>query len=222
MLPVPKFTIGDHAFCGRVESTKRERECPDCKGTKKWKCTTPAGEEFQIQCPRCTNSYGVPQLHYYEAAARIDALTIGSVRIDTSAIEGETVAYMCHETGIGSGSIWYENRLFATREEAEAQAAIEVAEFQSKMDTDPTWSGNKTQREMSFYTLENAKIAEAEARRSKAERTFENLSRVVYSLPQDMVIDPANGIPTYLTDGVLRHIGNHILREAGMPEIEVD
>lgn len=221
MLPVPKFAIGDPVFVGMVESTRREVQCPDCLGTKKWKCITPAGEELQVHCPRCSNAYGVPHLHFHEATPRIDALTIGSVRIDTNADEGEKVAYMCAETGIGSGSIWYENRISATREEAEQRAAIEVAAFQAKMNTDPQWSHNKTAMEMSFYTLETAKIVEAESRRRKAERDLEHLSRVVYDLPNALIMNSENDIPDYLTETALRYIGNYILREVGFEEIEV-
>lgn len=59
----------------------------------------------------------------------METLTIGSVRFDShdSGADSEPASYMCRETGVDSGSIWYESQLRATREEAEIDAVASIA-----------------------------------------------------------------------------------------------
>jgi len=56
----------------------------------------------------------------------VSKLTIGSVRVDTSDERG--TSYMCIETGVGSGSIYYESDLFSTHDEAMTVATLKAAE----------------------------------------------------------------------------------------------
>jgi enhancing lycopene biosynthesis protein 2 len=56
-------------------------------------------------------------------------LTIGSVRIDTN--HESPIEYMCVETGVGSGSVWDERQLYASREEAEAVLPKMVADHEA-------------------------------------------------------------------------------------------
>jgi len=56
----------------------------------------------------------------------VRSLTIGSVRVDTAAKESERISYMCEETGIGSGAIFYEHDLFL-----EYEVAVEIAKVKA-------------------------------------------------------------------------------------------
>jgi hypothetical protein len=125
-LPVPRYKIGDHVWFPMTEQKTSQHPCPDCHDTKVWSCTSPAGLEGTIACPRCVPAYRIsgadlPTLNYVHALPLVRRLTIGSVRIDTGA--QDTVCYMCHETGIGSGSVYREALLFPDEESAKVRAA---------------------------------------------------------------------------------------------------
>jgi hypothetical protein len=81
---------------------------------------------FKHDCQTCRSGwFSTGLVSNWADRAHIDEVTIGSVRIDTA--DENPVAYMCKETGIGSGSIYYEKNLRATRFEAEELAASEMA-----------------------------------------------------------------------------------------------
>jgi hypothetical protein len=129
-LPVPKYKIGDVVWRGRVFQKEMTLPCPDCLNTGTWKVTTPGGSELEADCQRCRGHWqqrGVPSLKDFTFEVVVERLTIGSVRIDTADRDDHPVSYMCRETGVGSGSIHYENMLHPSEEEARAQAQAEVA-----------------------------------------------------------------------------------------------
>ena len=122
----PKFDIGDQVFCARVIWGETSVECPDCLGTAEWKVTCPSGEEFKVRCNTCVSGYySSGKVKIYKDQEYIKILTVGSIRIDTNE-KARPVSYMCVETGIGSGSIYYEENLFKTIEDAKAWAAKEL------------------------------------------------------------------------------------------------
>ncbi len=112
-----KFSIGDVVYYASTTTERKQHPCPDCLGTKKWKATSPAGGEYEFACPRCRIGYRADHdlsLDYSIFVAISRRLTIGSVRTDSS----DKTQYMCVETGIGSGNLYDESRLFLTENEA--------------------------------------------------------------------------------------------------------
>lgn len=128
----PKYKIGDTVYFRSIEQKRVRQPCPDCLDTRQWKVTTPAGEEFQVDCARCASSYwNGSGIHITSWHPTVRRLTIGSVRTDTAARDGETVSYMCLETGVGSGSVYYEPLLFSSEEDALRAAEALCAEKNS-------------------------------------------------------------------------------------------
>jgi hypothetical protein len=124
-LPVPKFEIGDPVYAARSDSKMGYENCPDCLGQVTWEVETPSGSKMKVVCRTCRNSgisnYGkVPSV--VVPNPRVDKYTIGSVRIDSAAKFGERVSYMCNETGVGTGSVYYEATLFTDKGEADKKA----------------------------------------------------------------------------------------------------
>lgn len=162
-----KYAIGDAVFHASTHITKGSHECPDCKGSTKWKAVSPAGLEYQFPCPRCAASYNGDRdllLTYPMHTASVRQLTIGSVRTDTASSD-RPVEYMCAETGVGSGSIYSENDLFLTREEAER-----VADTRAKLlNVETPWIAKQYDKSLSVsdYQLENAALKEARDQRSR-------------------------------------------------------
>lgn len=125
-----KYSIGDVVFRADRTAVSKQHPCPDCNGTRKWKAQSPAGGEYEFDCPRCSASYNSDSslsLKYSEFVGTVQRLTIGSVRIDTADPDG--IYYMCIETGVGSGTLHREHQLHPTAEEAQVHAdalALEV------------------------------------------------------------------------------------------------
>ena len=131
--PIPKFGIGNRVYAATTDLRAQPQVCPDCLGTFRWSITTPAGESFQVNCGTCTYERVIPQVQYVPTTR---LLTVGSVRVDTADRDGRPVSYMMKETGVGSGSIWYEENLFASEEEATARAQVLAAKQNDYMRED--------------------------------------------------------------------------------------
>jgi hypothetical protein len=125
-LPVqPKYSIGQTVYGAYANYEQVRQTCPHCLGSKEWSVKTPAGEEFSIPCHTCEEGwFSTGSIRIWKDAPRVETLTIGSIRIDTH--DERSISYMCQETGIGSGSIHYEDLLFMTYKEA-----LEVATEQA-------------------------------------------------------------------------------------------
>ena len=116
-----KFKVGQKVYA--VSNTSDTRQihvkCDVCNSTGKVKVE---GREEEYTCPAChgrteTEHYGYKYVISYEKA------TIGKIEIQEYAPKYKNrhkseVRYMLEETGVGSGQIWREERLFATYDEA--------------------------------------------------------------------------------------------------------
>jgi hypothetical protein len=115
-----KFDLGQAVWLVKRFPKQTTIPCPGCNGL---------GDVLLVdgtsgRCPKC---YG-----YKTAVERAPAdwhvtgpMTIGNVRVSLFQVRGDNEderVYMCHETGVGSGTLWREPDLFATREEAEEEA----------------------------------------------------------------------------------------------------
>jgi hypothetical protein len=109
-IPIPKYSEGTQVWQATTTSCGHDVLCPDCVGKGVWYCTLPNGEQQNIPCPSCGEGKGKISMWEYKPVVRM--LTIGSVRLDTSA--EKPITYMCEETGIGSGTVYYEDSLWLT------------------------------------------------------------------------------------------------------------
>jgi hypothetical protein len=159
-----KFGVGDVVWNATTATEKRRHPCPDCLGCRKWSCKSPAGATFEVECPRCAGGYQSNRdlcLDYTVHVPRAQRLTIGLVRANGSWETPPQHEYMAHETGIGSGSLYRENTLFATEEEALAHA--KVAADLANADH-AGWAAKQYDRTAQFcdYQLRDAAIASAD------------------------------------------------------------
>jgi len=164
-----KYGVGDVVWAATTRTEQRQHDCPDCLGSRKWEARSPAGGVFAVDCPRCGDVYQSNRalsLKYTLFVPSAQKLTIGQVRA-YSGPDGKT-EYMAHETGIGSGSLWYEDRLFPTQEEATA-AAQAVADEQNSNPEGWVKKQYDETAKFSDYQLREASIAAADYRRIQAE-----------------------------------------------------
>ena len=120
-----KFDLGQYVYVIWQRRGKAFEPCPYCQETGRLE--TPAGS---VLCPKCSGQKG-KVIFTPEKWEVTDSGTIGNVRAeryDPSCDIDDETSYMLDTTGIGSGALWPEDRLFATREEAEAECARRNAE----------------------------------------------------------------------------------------------
>lgn len=201
-LPVPVFALGQTVYLASTTNERGTWPCPDCHDAKFLPMTTKAGEEIEVHCPRCNTSGGIrdlPSLNYVKVTASVRKLTIGSIRTNTAPpeIHHSAVEYMCDETGVGSGSVYHEDKLYATREEAEHAAEKLQAASQAKMDElpeamtaaalgkKPLTVGIKSVWKASIFNAWN----EVHSCRETVTQILENASQPGYALGDDARMD---------------------------------
>jgi hypothetical protein len=193
-----KYAIGDIVFFASTTQKALKRDCPDCLGQQKWAATSPAGTEYEFACPRCATRFMNDRdlsLEYTQYVPTAGALTIGSVQHnthDTVFRDGQWVGraatkYMCVETGVGNGSMYDEDRLFLTKEEALAAAEL-LADEQNKTSEWIVTLYNKT-LELSDYQLDNAKIELARRNACEAQSKIWNLGDLFSEIESAQSID---------------------------------
>lgn len=170
-----KFSIGDTVYSARLTTQGKQHPCPDCLGAHKWTAKSPAGREYEFSCPRCGGGYQHDRdlsLNYSVFVPSIDRLTIGQVRAEHGSC-AEKTQYMCHETGIGSGTLHSEDDLFATESEA-----FEAATVKAKIaNAETSWVVEQYNKSLmvSGYQLSDATVKVEEDRLSKIRITLNYL-----------------------------------------------
>lgn len=114
-----KYSIGDKVWIGRTQWQDKSIVCPECVNGY-IKIQLKSGQESHAKCPVC---YGRGRYAVWDFYPSVEEFTIGSVGYDSASPPEEQFSYMCIETGVGTGSIWYEHNIFTTKEEAEQYAA---------------------------------------------------------------------------------------------------
>lgn len=119
----PKFMIGQKVFVSSWNRSEKQRPCPDCLGKMEWDVVTPAQEKFKIPCNSCMHGYFCTgRESYWQWTPQIKLLTVGSIRVDTN--DEKPISYMMSETGVGSGSVYYETNVFENEDDALALAML--------------------------------------------------------------------------------------------------
>lgn len=167
------YDIGDTVFNASTMTETFSHPCPDCLGSRKWRATSPAGAEFEVECPRCGNGYQSSRalnLRYVKHAPYVRKLTVGSLKANSPTGTGsydDGNSYMCVETGVGSGSVYNERDLYKT--EAEALAASKLKADLANADT-TGWVAKQYDETAKFsdFQLKDAEIAAAKSASSRA------------------------------------------------------
>lgn len=182
-----KYSVGDVVYRGFTTTERKQHPCPDCLGSRKWKAISPAGGEYEFRCPRCAASYTSNNdisLWYTASTPAVECLTIGSVRVDTApSFDREGTEYMCRETGIGSGSVYYESDLHETEEAARAAATAKAALNNETVE----WIVKLYNKalEISDYELDNATLKLAKDEASNARSMLYGLNDLFELIEED-------------------------------------
>lgn len=63
----PKYALGTQFYAPTTDREARTLDCPDCLGERTFRVIAPSGDEFTLECPRCSGGYrlsDVPSLRY--------------------------------------------------------------------------------------------------------------------------------------------------------------
>ncbi len=170
------FAVGDTVYVAQVHKESIPLPCQDCLGTKTWTVTTPAGDEFECDCLRCAG-YGCTPPSKTMWRGEVTRLTVGSVRTDTAAVPGKEVSYMCRKTGVGSGTVYYEMDVFATR-----QAAQECADQRAAKHNEERRTAKAIRREtrLAQYNLRDLVSKKEKALRLDHQIRLQDVQSVVF------------------------------------------
>lgn len=196
--PVPKYEVGQTVWTADATDEAIQAACPDCNDTKKWTATSPAGESFDFPCPRCTG-HDLHKMLHQKAVYTVRKLTIGSIRIDSSDIDAP-VSYMCHETGVGSGTVWRESRLAADDAGAAVIGRGVVAEReiwrakqidQHERNNGAAGTAERVRVALRYHTFTTAEIVKARSEAWQVGYRFENLCNAIAESDEYGDIDAA-------------------------------
>ena len=128
MLLQTKFSLGDLVYRFGTRTHKEFVDCPLCKGDKQIDL-----QEKRYTCPECRGTGGTYEYGALENYVLPDQYTIGHVRAVREYGKEEN-RYMCKETGVGSGTVYNEEDLFDTIDEAEAECLKRNIAYQETYD----------------------------------------------------------------------------------------
>ncbi len=117
--PKPKYKKGDKVFHPSKSFSTKHIVCPDCLGTKKWIVIFADGDTQEVDCQTCKSGFYGPSgsITYQHWEPTVQHLTIGSIKFDD-----EKFKYMCEETGVGSGTVYDEQKLYLNKDHAKDRA----------------------------------------------------------------------------------------------------
>ena len=116
MIIKTKFSIGDKVYFIGYETKQVKNTCNVCKGSGKIEI-----ENETFNCPKCHGRKYTIETEKQKWRIVESVYKIGLVR-PTIRVDGkDKTEYMMIETGIGSGSIYYEDDLFKSIKEAQKE-----------------------------------------------------------------------------------------------------
>lgn len=180
-LPTPRYRMGQTVWHAGTEPAQEKHDCPDCLKQGTWAVKSPAGYESTVECPRCS---GRGYLTLQSAGPSVRRLTIGMVRACSRPLHSgdDHVEYMCGETGIGSGSVYSESKLFDSEEAA--RSAAEAMAVSRRSELDARNQDRAKLRSLYVHSLKDAAIKQADDRAYEAERRLSRLLERICELDE--------------------------------------
>jgi hypothetical protein len=124
----PWFEVGDTVWTLTFYRERRKSDCPLCKGTSRVQIV---GSDEKAYCPRVGCHLGQVREESETLYASIWSGTVGKVSVSVTANSKDSdviqikMSAMLWETGVGSGTVWTEDKLFVT-EAGAREAAVKA------------------------------------------------------------------------------------------------
>lgn len=167
MIIETKFNNGDVVYYADVSEAYTSTPCAECAGTGRLKIE---GKTYTIACRDCNGRGSFSRSELAPAAA---LRTIGQIRVEIKDSPGKPghstfsnygpqsgrdETYMCIETGVGSGSVFYAADLFHTEAEALDRAKVKLYEWRQRRDEEEA----RRQKEREQYAREFSEAEETD------------------------------------------------------------
>ncbi len=151
----PKYAIGDKFYAATTKTERRKLDCPDCLGEKSFKVVAPSGDEFSMNCPRCSGDTwmrDVPDLTFNHHVAEVIADEIKGYCVNEYGEVG--VRYRGSRLNVPEGD------MIVDEATARAKAEVMAAELNDKAEATPVRIhhkalGNLKLREATLDTFKN-------------------------------------------------------------------
>jgi len=207
-----KYSVGDVVYHAGTTTERKQRPCPDCNGTRKWTATSPAGNEYTFQCPRCAatyNRFDDLSLAYTATVPHVATRTIGSVQYNSHGASWDHGArYMAIETGVGGGSVYSEADLFSSYDEAMVAAEAKAAEANKTVPCIVTAYNRAL--EISDYQLDSARLKHAADATSAAGQLLWNVNELFDTIAEasdkDAILEAVDEYKSYSRDRDLNRL----------------
>lgn len=123
-----RFSKGDTIFTGDSTYSSEFVSCPDCLGTLTWTVVFADGDAEQVACQTCRQGWADPsgKIEIKLWRPQVRTLTVGNVRYNDR--DEVPFSYMCEETGVGTGRVYYEDKMFTDEASALEHANKTVEE----------------------------------------------------------------------------------------------
>jgi predicted RNA-binding Zn-ribbon protein involved in translation (DUF1610 family) len=142
----PRHAIGDTIWVVTSSSEPVNFPCPDCHGAGVWKAISPAGYEFEVDCPRCSRNGGgfsgqaggarvnqLPDLSYHRTVYSATSRLIVGIEIRQPPwSDSDPISY-----SVGGGSSYQERNTFPTEEAAQTAARGHQIAWDAKKSAEP-------------------------------------------------------------------------------------
>lgn len=183
-----KYNIGDVVWYASTRHSTKRLPCPDCLGQREWQAISPAGRGYLFACPRCSQNFQSSRDLSLDVPCHVPSvtrLTIGQVGWHNDHWDQSKSGpqYMCHETGIGSGSQYYEHTLFDTEEEALRVAEAKADEISKNILENPNYYWGHLK--VCDYQIDVAAVKAAERKASAISYDFQDFGNNVADLLEE-------------------------------------
>lgn len=127
MIIETKYSLNDNVYYISNNYEEKWISCSACGGSG----IVILLDNEEHKCPECYGSGGKTKWLPKKWAIE-DSGTIGLIRAEVTKGEKQKYQYMLNETGIGSGRLHYEDRLFISKEEAQKECDLRNDNNRSK------------------------------------------------------------------------------------------
>lgn len=126
--PTPKFELKQAVYAVQKATQTEWKDCTFCNSTG-----ILTGQDGScVVCPRCYGKLGETKFKELKWIVNQIPMHIGQIRVEYTdkpwcmnlQPAPVQIQYMCAETGVRGGTLWSEDRLFATYEEAKDAAEL--------------------------------------------------------------------------------------------------
>lgn len=170
-----RFNKGDTVYSAETSYISKIVTCPDCLGEKTWIIIFPSGQIEKIECQTCRRGFepATGAININEWLPEVKKLTIANIKYYDS--DEDKFNYMCEETGIKTGRVYYDKDLFTDFQEAEKAAENKYQELMNNLATNNFKKPKDIERMLSTFGFTRSQATE----KAKQFKKWMTISKII-------------------------------------------